>query len=698
MVYFPENENALFSYSDGEDFESKLLKIFSEATDKSLGSPELNLHISDWASKYHISAQRADLLRPLENLLKGEVLEIGCGCGAVTRYLGETGALVTALEGSSKRAEIAASRCSDLENVTVVCDNFLHFEAESKFDAVTLIGVLEYSRMFMGTANPVVEMLEKARSFLKPGGVLLLAIENQLGLKYFAGAPEDHLGIPFSGIENRYGAKGPITFGKKKMEELLCEAGYNSVEFLYPFPDYKLPAAIVTEKGTRDKTINLSDILKVKSDHSFNGTAKRSFDTELALKTIIQNELTGELANSFLIVAGQDKKSRISDNVLAYTFSTQRKRPHAKMNKFIKDRVGYVVKRLKCYPSVANQSARIKHNLVDEQYIRGELYLDGLFQIVQHPGWSVDDIVSWARPWCDYLKSKSTSAGEEEGLLVPGHHFDSTPFNLMKTHGGEGLETFDIEWILDMELRIDYVVFRGLYHSLSPLPRVAPSPMVTQKSLSSLCQDVVKGLFPRIYPDIDLYERTEKEITSDIFDQLPERFFDKQLSFHLSNSDVQEPVKPLENIAVQVFWGDHLLDFSEDRSFVNQVILNEKPLSIVFNIPPVATGINFIRFDIGCEIGMVRIHNIRIRSSRKRTIWTFDRSNIVQNANLLLIDRMAESGGGIIQLATSNDPQFTIKASGKVKMHAPEGLTVEIILSAVDVAEAEGLKKAFLAL
>ena len=37
-------------------------------------------------------------------------------------------------------------------------------------------------------------MLQRVRSLLKPEGKLIVAIENQLGLKYFAGAPEDHLG------------------------------------------------------------------------------------------------------------------------------------------------------------------------------------------------------------------------------------------------------------------------------------------------------------------------------------------------------------------------------------------------------------------------------------------------------------------------------------------------------------------------
>ncbi len=35
--------------------------------------------------------------------------------------------------------------------------------------------------------------IEKAASFLKPDGVLIGAIENRIGFKYWNGAPEDHI-------------------------------------------------------------------------------------------------------------------------------------------------------------------------------------------------------------------------------------------------------------------------------------------------------------------------------------------------------------------------------------------------------------------------------------------------------------------------------------------------------------------------
>ena len=170
--------------------------------------------VSDWPTLYHLSGARANLLRPLHERLVGQrVLEVGAGCGAITRYLGEHAAQVVALEGSSQRAAICAARCAGLDNVTVVCDNLQHFPTDTTFDVVTLIGVLEYSRQFIAAADSVATMIELCRNLLSANGVLILAMENQLGLKYFAGAPEDHIPQPFFGINDLYGDDSPVTFG-----------------------------------------------------------------------------------------------------------------------------------------------------------------------------------------------------------------------------------------------------------------------------------------------------------------------------------------------------------------------------------------------------------------------------------------------------------------------------------------------------
>src|ERR1700733_9565783 len=87
-----------FAYSDGLEVEDRLLTIVSQAADRGTFSSDLAAAITDWPSEYHLSRFRHCLLRPLNIKAGARVLELGCGCGAITRYLGELGAKVTAVE------------------------------------------------------------------------------------------------------------------------------------------------------------------------------------------------------------------------------------------------------------------------------------------------------------------------------------------------------------------------------------------------------------------------------------------------------------------------------------------------------------------------------------------------------------------------------------------------------------------------
>ena len=77
-------------YSDGSEHEDYLNKILKSAVDLSSDSDELTALAKDWTSEYHLSKKRAQLLNSFEFDKSSSVLEVGCGCGAISRYLGET--------------------------------------------------------------------------------------------------------------------------------------------------------------------------------------------------------------------------------------------------------------------------------------------------------------------------------------------------------------------------------------------------------------------------------------------------------------------------------------------------------------------------------------------------------------------------------------------------------------------------------
>ena len=87
-------------------------------------SEELEQLADTWPARYYLSAERSTLLRAFRYDRSATVLEVGSGCGSITRFLGETFASVLAVEGELHRATVGAARSRDQANVAVVCAPF----------------------------------------------------------------------------------------------------------------------------------------------------------------------------------------------------------------------------------------------------------------------------------------------------------------------------------------------------------------------------------------------------------------------------------------------------------------------------------------------------------------------------------------------------------------------------------------------
>jgi len=237
------------------------------------------------------------------------VLELGAGCGAISRCLGEFGAEVLAVEGSIARARVSAARCADLPSVAVIADEIGALPDLGTFDCVLLIGVLEYSRRFpcpvgprSSHIDPIQRLLEYASSFLSAEGVLIVAIENQLGLKYFAGAPEDHTGTAYVGIEDRYQSDSAVTFGRHELKDRIASAGLSAQHFFYPLPDYKLPTIVLNDTffAQDSPSAQLYDANDQQPQR-----ADRSFDEVKVWAPLLRNRVAQNFANSFLVCASR---------------------------------------------------------------------------------------------------------------------------------------------------------------------------------------------------------------------------------------------------------------------------------------------------------------------------------------------------------------------------------------------------------
>ncbi|NLB54989.1 MAG: methyltransferase domain-containing protein [Lentisphaerae bacterium] len=280
------------AYTDGA-IEDELLDIVKSGSDYH----KILKKDSRWPILYHLSPERRNLLEWFLFKKTGSLLEIGAGCGALTQLFTERVASVTSVELSKKRAEIIAARNRLAENLEIVVGNFCDMQFEVKFDYATLIGVLEYANVFMNSQSPCDNLLLKTRESLKSGGTLIVAIENKFGIKYFAGAPDDHTRRVFEGIEGYPIRNGPETFSKDELSDLLIKNGFSDIEFYYPHPDYKLPREVFNDRMLPGTNHNL-----LESDN-FTGPRVRLFDERRALLNIARSGKFDYFANSFLVFA-----------------------------------------------------------------------------------------------------------------------------------------------------------------------------------------------------------------------------------------------------------------------------------------------------------------------------------------------------------------------------------------------------------
>jgi GT2 family glycosyltransferase/SAM-dependent methyltransferase len=643
-----------FNYSDGDETENYLLRIIEEAADLSISSPHWNQYIIDWPAKYHLSPQRADLLRPFQDSFKDKsVLEIGCGCGAVTRFLGETGATVTALEGSTRRCRITAARCRDLPNVRVVCDNFQDFHTNDKYDNIVLVGVLEYSNMFIDGVHSARELLRMAKSMLKPGGSLIIGIENKLGLKYWAGAPEDHVGKPYFGIENRYDDHTPQTYGRVELENLLHSAGLVNTEFLYPFPDYKLPSIILREKSMQANLPAPANLIIPATDHPQFKSYHPNFVTDRAWKEVINNALTPDMANSFLVVAsGHPATSLLPAETLAYIYSSGRYPTYRKANTFVQTEAGTIIKRAlinEGYP--ARETAGLQQVIKDEDYIPGTIYFLGFQDIISKAGWTIEQLVEWCAPYYKYAMKLSMQSGRVS--MINGSFLDLTPFNLIKTPYGE-LKHFDQEWVTGDQLPLRYIIFRGLYFCFSRPLYFMPPASGTPLNAFELITKIISA-FEQDSADVsDEFRRLEHKYFGPVSvdpNYVPVNFQVNLFVDAISPSDqlTSLAIPPLAEIAVKCYYGNEGEEFSEINSISSLLELVEERVSYTFRFKQPPESPNLKSGLSGNPAGDVR-GDIQNQSFNKIRICLSDQPGLINFYSYLVKDnkgnRLASSNAG----------------------------------------------------
>lgn len=295
-----------YKFYSGEDFysdgviEDEILKIVKDAS--RVEYPSIIEERKSWPVLYHLSPLRGNIVDWLPIKPGDKVLEIGSGCGAITDKLSEKAKNVTCVDLSAKRSHINAYRNQDKDNIEIFVGNFADIEPslDNDYDFACMIGVFEYGQSYIASKTPYEDFLNIMRKHVKNNGRIVIAIENKFGLKYWAGCKEDHLGTYFSGLEGYPDGGSARTFTRSGLERIFKKCGVENYSFYYPYPDYKFPIAIYSDKRLPDSG-ELTDNIR-----NFDRDRMVLFNEKYVFDGITKDHLFDVFSNSYLVVIGED--------------------------------------------------------------------------------------------------------------------------------------------------------------------------------------------------------------------------------------------------------------------------------------------------------------------------------------------------------------------------------------------------------
>ena len=240
---------------------------------------------------YAFSPLRENLFEWVEFEPDARILQIGSDYGSFTGILAERAKEVVVLDPRDENLEVNRIRHGERENVIYVRGDLRDqvqwkvykpkLEADAKeimcqpFDYIVLGGFLMECKK-----EEAIGLLREAADYLKPGGVMLAAVENETGVRYWMGAPKQ---------ENSY-----LEPEFRSLFEELKKTWGGSFTMYYPVPDYRYPVAVYSDHYLPE-TGDVTNISK-----RYDGPGFWFGSEEEAMAKACQNGMFTKFNNSFL--------------------------------------------------------------------------------------------------------------------------------------------------------------------------------------------------------------------------------------------------------------------------------------------------------------------------------------------------------------------------------------------------------------
>lgn len=208
------------------------------------------------------------------------VLEINPGKGALTGVLCDHAKHVTVLEPSESNCDFIKCRYRDRENLTVLLADVSRFETQDRYDYAVMADVT------VSTAYSLEDLIAKAKTLLKPDGVMLIALNNRFGLKYWIGGTDVSAEKPFAGMQ--------VGYSKAAVEDICGNAGLQT-RFYYLMPDACFPTAVFTDQHL--PTYHDLQFLR----YAYTPEACLVSKEQELYRDVLQNEVFPFFANAYLV-------------------------------------------------------------------------------------------------------------------------------------------------------------------------------------------------------------------------------------------------------------------------------------------------------------------------------------------------------------------------------------------------------------
>ena len=426
--------------------------------------------------KYHysLSPLRHDLFQwyPFEK--EGSLLEIGAGYGQLTPLFTQKVNRVVAVEDSTSKCDIISKRAED---ASVMLSEFDDIQLDEKFDYIILCNIFEYAKTFFKSENPYVDYLNYLKKFLKEDGVILIALSNRLGLKYFSGFKEEHSNHYFYGINGFDDSSIAQTFSKTELENIIKAAEFSNYKFFYPYPSHEFTQVVHT-----DKLINKIPFM---GEIEFSDDRLSLFDEGAMNQTLSNDGLSQYFANSFLVEIRSgdfhyptdnidfvklhsDRKDEFKLYTTIYSDGTVSKTPtSAKSKNHIKkmhDSKNVCMGRIKCLDAEMKGDS-IYYDFLKQESCESLLIdaildndRDGFFKLIEdyYDALFYDSFESDEYATEEFLKVFK----EKSDITFHCHEKSNIDMNLANMFLIDGeFVMIDYEWIFDFPIPLEYIFF-----------------------------------------------------------------------------------------------------------------------------------------------------------------------------------------------------------------------------------------------